>query len=182
MKHSILILLSIVFINVLNAQESLMAYLNSPEIKSTEEFRNLSVPEIPYENEYQNVIASINPGKIIRALQKDIVAYKLKEKSVFDDSEAATYSVSFKRKQSKASVTYDNNAEILSSKEVYYNVNLPLELRIKILRKYPNYNIESSKAKYVYDKDDGLNILYKIWIKDKKRKVPLVFNANFEII
>ncbi|TBN06343.1 hypothetical protein EYD45_00200 [Hyunsoonleella flava] len=182
MKNLISALLSIIFIYTIDAQERHIAYLKTSKIESIKKIRGSNIHESLHKKVYQNAITSINSGKIIRELQKDIMTFNIKTSSIFDDSEVSTYNVSFKRKQSKASVVYNNSGEILSSKEVYYDVNLPLELRTKILSKYPNNTLLSNKVKYLYNKNHGLNIIYKVWIKNEKRKVPLIFDANFETI
>lgn len=182
MKNLVLTVVSVLALNTINAQQELIASVDVLGQNIMSESNNRIHKISSVETHYFNRVKPLNNSKIVRNLENEIANYDIKSNSIYDDSEKATYQVSFKRKSAKAYVTFNNDGEILNSKETYKNVNLPLILRIKILKEHPAYTVSSNKVSISYYKFLGASISYKVIISKGKDKKCLKVDQNYKSI
>ena len=116
--------------------------------------------------------------EFIRPLEREIKAFDVKSHSVYDNTENATYRIIFKKQHSKALVSFNNDGIILRSTEIYKDVNLPLKLKLRILKTYSGFTISANRVRVVYDRHSGISILYKVTIDNGQYKRTLKFNHD----
>ena len=75
-------------------------------------------------------------------------------------------------------VTYRYTGEILTAKETYEDIKLPLHLRVKISREYPGWAFKSNVFTSTYKEGKPVQKTYRIIITDSIRNKYLKFNLN----
>jgi hypothetical protein len=109
----------------------------------------------------------------ISNLRKEVANYNIRSFSIFDDSEPATYEVTFRKGNNHILVTYDNGGAILSSKETYNNVPLPVDLRIAVSKQFPGWEFAHTKFQLSYERYNKSQSTYAITLKKGKKKMTL---------
>ncbi|MEC3907775.1 hypothetical protein VOI54_12150 [Tamlana sp. 2201CG12-4] len=176
MKNVILTLVSVFIINTIHAQHNDLAYLNTNTFKYYSSPTHLK-KETKFSGAYYKAVVNTNSSEIVSKLERQILEYNLKNKSIYDNSEAASYLVRFKSTNAKALVNYNNNGEILSSKEVYKNIKIPDQIRNSIAQSFPNWSTEKSVFKINYTNNKTLKKLYIIVIKKGQSTKTLKYNG-----
>ena len=122
-------------------------------------------------------------SNIVKQWKRKIASYNLKNDPVFDNSEKARYQVVFKNKQVDISVVYDNDGEILETKEMYKNIKIPYKLGARIAKEYPGWSFAKNMYYVTYSKNGSASKQnYKIQISSGKLKKTLRFNESFQSI
>ncbi|MFL1011569.1 hypothetical protein [Flavisericum labens] len=184
MRTLILSIVCVFTLNGITAQENDLALLdyNSIETKSIEQHVNYTTSATPNFT-YLRALPSNQSSNIVEEWRERLANYNLKNTSVFDDSEKATYRVAFKNKQVHIVADYDSNRKILSTKETYKNINIPLILRVKIAKAYPGWSFSKSTFHLNYSYKEGIYYqYYRIQISNGKEKKILKVNKDFYTI
>lgn len=181
MRNLVLTIVSVLAINTINAQQELIA--SADDLVFGKGIKLLDLMEYSeLENEYSEEVEAFSFSSVILSLQKSIAEYDVTEDSVYDNSERATYNVTFEKKSSKARVTYNNEGEILKSVESYKNIRLPASLRIQIVGDNPLFSIDTNKVTIIYHKVFGVAITYKVTICNGKQRKTLKFDKDYNSI
>jgi len=122
---------------------------------------------------YLDAVNSDESFNAISELQNEVADYNIKSANVFDDSEPAIYDVTFRKGNNHLSVTYDNQGQVLSSNETYFNVPLPVDLRIKVSKRYPDWEFVETKCQISYGHIKGSHKTYDVILKKGKDKITL---------
>ena len=184
MRNLILLILCTFTLNVLVAQQSHLAFLDSNTIE-TESItaNNFNTVFASPNSIYLKENRSIQFSSIVKQWKEKLATYSLKDTSVFDKSEKATYNIIFKNKQVDITANYDDNGKILSTNETYKNIKIPLELRIKISKKYPECFFIKNYYHFTYNDKNGIEKqYYQIQIGNRTEKITLKYNKNFKPI
>lgn len=184
MRTLILSIVCVFTLNGMTAQENDLALLDlkSIETKSNKQHVNYTTSVRPNFT-YLKALPSNQSSNIVETWRQRLAHYNLKNTSVFDDSEKATYRVAIKNKQVHIVADYDSNNRILSTKETYKNINIPLKLRGKIVKAYPGWSFTKSTYHLNYSFKKGIdNQYYHIQISNGKGKKTLRFNKDFNTI
>lgn len=132
---------------------------------------------------YLNAFKKDLNSSIVKDWKQRLANYNLKSNSIFDDSEKATYNISFKGNQANIEATFSNNGEILSTKERYLNIKLPLALRQKIALAYPGYAFIKNSYCFTYSIHQGISKqCYTIKISNGKQRKILKLDNNYNQI
>lgn len=184
MRTSILLIAYIFSLNVLIAQQSDLAFLDSNIIETESFTTNIYKTDLTKTNSaYLKENETVQFSSIIKQWRDQLVNYNLKDTSVFNNSEKGIYHVVFKNKQVDITVNYNYNGEILSTKETYKNIKIPLELRIKISKVYPEYSFIKNAYHLTYSYKNGIEKqYYRIQIGNGNEKRTLKYNKNFKPI
>lgn len=178
MKKLAIFIIGIFIISSSNAQKFNLSSTHTAEPK-----KNIQTNKDPkLDNYYSNSMDFINTSSRIQRLATIVKSYNIANNKVYDNSEKATYDVVFKKNSSEARVIYNNENKILSRVEVYKNINLPMTLRVKILKENPGFNIHSNKVMVTYNNPKDITILYKVNISNQKQKKVLKFDERFRVI
>lgn len=184
MRTLILSIVCVFTLNTLFAQQSDLALLdlNSIESENTS-LNNFETHSADLNLDYLKLSLTEASSNIIIEWKLRLANYDLKNNSVFDDSEEATYSINYKNKQVDIVAIYDNQGNILSTKETYNNIKLPLELMVKISKLYPDYAFEKNNYHATYTSKSGIEKeYYNVQIRKGNQKTTLKFSKAFKII
>ena len=171
-------------VTVLTAQQNDLAFLDSNTIgtKSMAPRNYKTTFESP-NSIYLNERSSVQPSIIVKQWREKLANYDLKGNSIFDNSEKATYQVKFKNEQVHIIADYDNNGKILSTKETYKNIKIPLELRVKISKEHPECLFLKTSFHLNYSHKNGIDKqYYKVQIRKENKNTSLKFDINFNAI
>ncbi len=184
MRTLILSIVCLLTLNKLVAQQSNLAFLDTNTIETENLVSNNYTPALTRPNSiYLKEHYETSFSRIVKQWRKRIVNYILKDVSVFDNSEKATYRIIFKNKQVNIIANYDNNGKILSTNETYKNIKIPFELRRKISKAHPNYAYLKNSYHLTYSNENGIEKeYYKIQIGKGNKEVTLKYNENFKSI
>ncbi len=184
MRTIILSIVCVFALNKLIAQQNDLALLVSniteTESLTTNSYKaGLAKPNSIYLKEN----ATTQFSSIVKQWREKLANYILKDTSVFDDSEKATYCIVFKNKQVNIVADYDSNGNILSTNETYKNIKIPFELRMKISKTHPKYSFLKNSYHLTYSYRNGIEKqYYKIQVGKGNKKTTLKYNENFKPI
>lgn len=181
MKTLVLSFISVFAVYTITAQQYDLAFLNTDEVNTIIE--NVSSLKksgaVKAKNaEYLTKVSIEQSSKDVKMFERDIANFNLKEHAIFDDSEEATYQIVFNKKRANAVVTYRYTGEVLSTKETYKNIRLPLHLRIKITKEHPGWAFKSNVLTIIYRKGKPVLRTYRVVISDGKREKNLRFKLS----
>jgi len=174
MKKQMLMIMSVLALNTIIAQQSSVVSTNSRTVSENYRIESKNYSDVTATlanvNYYKDMNAKNTP-LVVRQLKEKVLRYNIQNSIVFDNSEDASYRVVFKNNQVKLVVNYNNNGEILNSVERYKNVVIPIELRIAISKEYPGWAFQNNTSFITYNLDSGFNKSYKIQIiRDNLKK------------
>ncbi|MFI0429114.1 hypothetical protein [Mariniflexile sp. HMF6888] len=164
------------------AQQNDLALLerSTIEAKDTSKGNTTSVRSNSF---YLNELPSNQSSAIVKQWREQLANYNPKSNSIFDDSEKATYSVTFKNKQVNITANYESDGSLLSTQETYKNIKIPFELRMKISKTYYGWSFSKTTYHLSYNHKNGIdNQFYRVQISNGKEKKILRFNKNFKSI
>ena len=164
-----LILISAFFIMLTTQAQQLIAYTY---VSMAENHKNI-VATKRMNASYLNAVNFSSSTMTINQLQREAANYNIKSSSAFDDSEPAIYDVNFKKGKNRLWVTYDHQGHVLSSHETYFNVPLPVDLRIEISKRYPDWEFVETKCQINYDFMKGSQKTYHLTLKKGSKKIIL---------
>lgn len=105
-------------------------------------------------------------SSIITKFETFVANFDITTLKDYKTNEPAEYKVVFKNKQGTLYVTYNQEGKIVSSLETYKNIAIPMELRLRIAKDYPNYSFYKTMCKKQYSADGSVNITYKVELHD----------------
>ena len=184
MRNLVLTTVCILTLNLINAQNNDLASLDSDliEFESIRKNDTKASVEEPNSNYLKERITDRFSGVVMQWKQK-IANYDLKNESIFNDSERATYRIFFKNKLVKIIVIYNNSGEVLETKEMYKNIKIPYELGALISNEYPGWSFAENTYYVTYSKQKGVDKQnFKVQIVKDNLKKTLKFDKNFELI
>ncbi|MGB3607044.1 MAG: hypothetical protein WA775_09725 [Psychroserpens sp.] len=123
---------------------------------------------------YLNETSSVNLASRIEQFHKIVANYDVKTESCYVANKKAKYKVDFKETFNKITATFDENGTILSTKEVYTNVRLPIALSQSISKSYPNWTIDHVECHILYDGDNS-SPTYKVRLKNGSQHKNIAF-------
>ena len=179
MRTLILSIVCVFTLNTLQAQQSVLAFLDSDVIDSKSHVVHMK----SLNSNYLEMSLPEKSSIIVSAWKHRLANYNLKNSQVFDNSEKATYRITYNSNQVDILVTYNNRGNILFTKETYNNIKLPLALMIKISKSYPGYAFEKNSYHTTYNSNRGIDKqYYKVQLKKGSKKTTLKFDEAFKII
>lgn len=177
MKNLFLTIVSVLIINTITAQQNDLAYLNPNEFEVYNNKTINSEKNAEPTGAYYKKVVRANSSDIVSKLEKQVLNYNLKNKTVYDNSEAASYRVTFKNKSGKALVDYNNDGIILFSKEVYHNIRIPYQIRVSIAQLFPNWAIKKNTYRVNYSRDEHTKKEYSIIIEKGQSSKQLRYDG-----
>ncbi|WP_136481315.1 hypothetical protein [Cognatitamlana onchidii] len=183
MKTTVLTIVCFLMLLKLSAQEYKVASVNYKTLHTLfNNVNNQGNTSTLKSIDYSKALGKIKTHEKYRTLVQEIIHYDLKAKAIYDNSESASYEVSFKKKNAKALVTYNNLGNITKSKEVYKDIKLPFKLVQIIEKTYPEYTISGNKVIVKYHQNQGAYTIYKVTLNKKGERKVLKFDKVFNSI
>ncbi|MDU8885602.1 hypothetical protein RXV94_05485 [Yeosuana sp. MJ-SS3] len=177
MKTLFLTFISLISLLNLQAQELAMANLTS-NLDSFIGNRNLTKSN----STYFFAVNNFELPKVVKELQADARNYNIKEAKVYESSEPAVYNVKLKKGKHTLNLTYNNNGQILNSKEVYKNIALPVNLRVKLSKKFPDWIFSKTKLTISFNHNNETQLIYNITLQKNNDIKELTINDKGELI
>lgn len=120
---------------------------------------------------YVNAVDQRDLSIQIKAFQKLVANYDIKNQACYAQDKACTYDVVFRDDNNLISATYDKKGNIVKCKERYESIKLPYEISAKIIKENPGWEYEAVTCTISYKKDETALVNYKIKLKkDHKKK------------
>ncbi|TJY33906.1 nicotinate-nucleotide adenylyltransferase [Pontimicrobium aquaticum] len=88
-------------------------------------------------------------------LEEIVAKYNLKKTDLYND-EYDSYSVTFYIPEGHIIAAYDENGNLLRTIERFKDVKLPMNIRKKVMQKFPNWEITSDVYTVKYESKDGM--------------------------
>lgn len=179
MKNLGLLLIGLITINLVNGQTP-----NSTDNSNISESRyfagaNKNTLDIYGKNaSYINNSAYLNEPLVVSKLKKEVAVFNIKNVEGYNRKEPSTYNVTFKNGQGFISATYNHNGEIIQTQEKYYNVVLPVSLRVELSKNYPDWSFD--KVTYVTSFKNDLMLESEYIVKLKKGSRTKSVNISLE--
>lgn len=175
MKKLVIIIVSVFVINTINAQYHHTASNDANnEIVFTK-----SVPKVSTISKeklsYSESLKAFDQAITIQNLENTIVSYNLKQDPIYDNSEKASYKVSFNNKNARAIVIYNNDGDIITTKEKYKNVKLPYQLTASIIKNHPDFYIKNAIVHKNFKMGFGIKTIYEVVISGGGKTKTLKF-------
>lgn len=138
---------------------------------------------IKYVNKaYVNNVIDNTTDSNVKQLETYVANYNVNELDDFNTSRERAFEIQFKQKSNSIVALYDNDGRIISSKEYYRNVLLPHKIRVAISKSYPNWTLYKDSYHVNYNKDSGSKKMYKITLKQGKKKKRLKLDNQGNLI
>lgn len=115
------------------------------------------------------------PGTI-KQIQLAAANFDIKSNPRYDRNAEKPLEVIFKSNKGKIVAFYDTHGKIVSSRENFKNVLLPLTLREKLIVDYSGWEMKSNKYLCTYVDDKQLKRKFKIGLTDGKHSKKLRMN------
>jgi len=90
----------------------------------------------------------------VKNLEEKVAMYNLKNTELYVD-EYDSYSVTFYIPDGYIVAAYDENGNLIRTIERYKDVKLPMDIRKKVTKKFPNWAIASDVYTVKYESKDG---------------------------
>ena len=133
-------------------------------------------------SDYFFAVNNYSLPNVVRELQADARNYNIKASKIYEDSEPSVYNVKLKKGKHTLDLTYNNNGQILSSKEVYKNVALPVNLRIQLAKKFPQWMFSKTKLTIIYHHNQEAQMIYNIHLKKGHKIKTLTINDKGKLL
>lgn len=105
---------------------------------------------------------SSSTSSIITKFEAFVANFDITTLKDYRTNEPSEYKVVFKNKQGNLYVTYNQEGKIVSSMETYKNIVIPMDLRLRIAKDYPNYSFDKTMCKKQYSANGSVQMTYKI--------------------
>ena len=165
MKRFIVTLVCMFFAYTVKAQD--ITFVN-------DEVSSLKIAENSTSN-YFNSVNNVDAPTITKELQNEVLKFNIETLSDFSKTERSFYTVTFKRKQGNITATYNSDGELISTNEHYKNIALPLDVRIKLAKKYPQWEFGNNHLNIKYN--NGIaSYNYSVTLLKNNKKQTIRFN------
>ena len=182
MKSIVLIVLFVVSLHA-TAQTQKISAINSSNSNQSVFAINGNNEFLSREDQNSNYLKSATKStpSIVRLLENIAANFDITTIEAYDETEPSEYHVTFKNRHSHLYVTYNQNGEIIKSKERYVNIAIQSILRVKIAKIYPYWSIEDNTCTKVYSLQNGAHISYQIKIK-KGNDTKIIYIVDDKIL
>jgi hypothetical protein len=123
--------------------------------------------------EYLTQVQNSTTPTQVKNLENNILDWNVKNTKAFKGRKAEIFKVKFESIKGQIIASYDSNGEILATEEHFYNVTLPKEVVLSILREHPGWRLYESKYSLMYNKKTGVKKTFKVLIQKNNKKIWL---------
>ncbi|MFC4723423.1 hypothetical protein ACFO5O_13895 [Geojedonia litorea] len=165
MKKLVFLSIALVISVIPSAQQAVVFTSNNTATNLTERAKTTNEISTIANQTYLLNVFKKDVSKNVKHLQLEVAKFNIKSLKIYNDSEAATYTVNFKRKNGFVTVDYDSNGHVIMSSEKYKNVKLPLAIRVKVAKEYPGWEFKETHYTINYTRHKASTKQYKIKLK-----------------
>ena len=130
---------------------------------------------------YMDILKEEATSNHVSRLEDQVSSFDLMASPEYDENKKY-FKVIFKANKGSVVAVFDKNGEILTTKERYENIKLPVPVRNSLYKEFPNCNVEKIKYLLDYEKGKDVKKVYKIKIKKDNLTKHLKFDTQGNII
>lgn len=124
----------------------------------------------PMNFKYLNATNSKTAATPVRMLEKTVASYDVTEADFYQD-DFDSYTVSFYIPDGKIVAEYDGTGKIIRTIEKFKDISLPDDVKIAVLKRFPNWTITKDVYRVTYTEDNGAKKIYKLMLKNGNKKM-----------
>lgn len=167
MKECILSFVMLLFASSLFSQNEI-AYV---DVNPTSDYVVYSAPKKIIKNaNYVNAVDQRDLSIQIKAFQKLVANYDIKNQPCYSSEKMCTYDVVFRDDNNLISATYNRDGDIVSCLERYESIKLPYAISSKIIKENPGWEYEAVTCTISYEADKTTLFNYKVKLRKGKTK------------
>lgn len=149
----------------------------SAEANPRVEFSNVTKSTLANEN-YLYSVRDKNTLSVVRDLQEKVAAYDVTQNGKFDNKMKESFEVVFKATNGRVKAQYNRDGKILSARESFKNVVLPIEVREKAFQGNDGWVMSGNRYESLYENNNLINKSYKIKLRKGAIKKNLAINMS----
>ncbi len=146
----------------------------APEAFSTVELKNVTVS--PANASYLYSSRDENTPRVVHELQEKVAKYDVTSNVRFDKKSKKSFEMIFKASNGDIIANYNRYGEILSARESFKNVVLPMEIRKKAFQGNDGWIMSGNKYVSLYQNNEITHRGYKIKLTKQNLKKDLVID------
>lgn len=135
------------------------------------------VTVVAYNYKYLSAVDNSEAPVPIQRLEREVADFQVTETDAYLD-DFDTYTVSFRIPEGKIVAVYDNHGTIIKTIERFQNFQLPENIRMKLKKDFPNWDVVKDVYTVSYSTKKGGKKLYRIKMKNGKETIRLRMNAE----
>lgn len=112
----------------------------------------------------------------MKELQEKAASYDVTSNAAFDKKTKKSFEIVFKASNGDIIAYYNRSGEILSARENFKNVVLPIEVRKKVFQENDGWVISGNRYASLYHNNDITNKVYRIKLRNGNLKKNLVID------
>jgi len=138
------------------------------------ELTNVTVS--PANENYLYSVRDENTLSVVRDLQEKAAVYDVTQNAKFNNQIKESFEVVFKATNGSIKAQYNRDGKILSARESFKNVVLPVEVRKRAFQGNDGWVMSGNRYASLYKNNDLINKFYKIKLRKGDNKKNLVVN------
>jgi len=152
---------------------------NTIEAVPRVELNNVTVS--PSNLQYLHSVRDKNTSSVVRDLQEKVAVYDVAKNAKFDNKMKQYFEVVFKATNGSIKAQYNRDGKIISARENFKNVVLPLEVRKMAFESNDGWKMSGNKYVSFYLNDDLATKVYKIKLTNQNlRKNVIIDMLNYD--
>lgn len=138
------------------------------------ELNNVTVS--PANENYLYSVRDENTLSVVRDLQEKVAIYDVTQNAKFNNKMKESFEVVFKATNGSIKAQYNRDGKILSARESFKNVVLPVEVRKRAFQGNDGWVMSGNRYASLYKNNDLINKFYKIKLRKGDNKKNLLIN------
>ncbi len=147
--------------------------------ESQETFSIVELKDVTVSSANVNYLYSVmdrNTPEVVKELQEKAASYDVTSNDKFDKKTKKSFEVVFKASNGDLIAYYNRDGQILSARENFKNVVLPIEVRKKAFQDNDGWVMSSNRYASLYQNNDVTNKVYRIKLRNGNLKKNLMIN------
>ena len=130
---------------------------------------------------YLNKVGLTNASIAVEMLESKVASFDLKNSEYYSD-DYDVYEISFYIPDGYILAAYDRDGVILRTIEKFKDVALPVEVRNKVAKRFPNWTFKSDVYKVSYHDTKGITQKYKITLKNGNKRMKVFTDEHGDFL
>ena len=147
--------------------------------KNIEELPTVVLHNVNYQ--YLSDVNMEHEASIVEFLQNEVANFNLKNASVYDKEESK-YEIFFRIPDGYICANYNNDGEITSALERFYNSKLPPVVLKSVINEYPGWAISKNTYSITYNQGKGVAKSYKLILENGNRRIRVKTDGDGNIL
>ena len=114
----------------------------------------------------------------VKNLEKVAASFDIKDLDIYDSKDPSEYDVVFAEGNNTVIASFNQYGSIIRSMGKFYDARIPLELSVKISKKYPGWKFSKTLCLIKYSKGKAVEIMYEVQLVNNKEKKIIKTDAS----